>query len=119
MVAHGESVTYTISIRDVNTTTQMTDQVPPGLIYIPGTLTATLGAVNDTATPILSWSGTLSTTASVAISYAVTVDITTTQAISNTAVVVAGGAEPISDTATIIANGYEVYLPLTSKLFLP
>jgi uncharacterized repeat protein (TIGR01451 family) len=113
--ANGQTVTYTIFIRDLPTTVQMTDEVPLSLSYIPGSLTATTGIVTDTDAPTLCWSGVLSPTPAVTISYAVTVNTAAIQVITNTASVAAQGYQTISSTVTIIANGYPVYLPLVLK----
>ena len=117
--AAGETITYSISIRGLPTTTQMVDQVPAGLTYVTGSLTATIGAVNDAGAPTLQWSGVLSTTPAVTITYMTWVDFGETRVITNTAIVTATGYQPISATATIIANGYSVYLPLVLKAHSP
>jgi len=113
--ANGQTVTYTISIRDLPTTVQMSDEVPSSLNYISGSLTATMGTVTDTDAPILQWSGVLSPTPAVTITYATTVNTAAIQVITNTAFVAAQGYQTISSTATIIANGYPIYLPLVLK----
>ena len=113
--ANGQTVTYTIFIRDLPTTVQMTDEVPSSLSYIPDSLTATMGTVTGTNAPILQWSGVLSPTPAVTITYAATVNTAAIQVITNTAFVAAQGYQTISSTATIIANGYPVYLPLVLK----
>ncbi len=115
--AEGETVTYTVVAQGFTSTVQLTDHVPTGLSYLPGTLTATLGTVDDGEAPTLRWSGVLSPTPAVTVTYAVTVNhytvgtITLPRIISNTAIVAASGYEPISSTATIIVNAYNVYLP--------
>lgn len=117
--ANGQTVTYTIFIRDLPTIVQMTDEVPSSLSYIPGSLTATMGTVTATNAPILQWSGVLSPTPAVTITYAATVNTAAIQVITNTAFVAAQGYQTISSTATIIANGYSVYLPLVLKDDIP
>ncbi|MCD4738766.1 MAG: DUF11 domain-containing protein [Anaerolineae bacterium] len=113
--AHGQTVTYTVTIQGITTTVQMTDQVPTGLAYIPGTLTATTGTANDVSAPVLQWSGVLSPTPAVTINYAVTVCTVTPKVISNTAVIVASGYQTLTPTVTILASGYLIYLPLVLK----
>jgi uncharacterized repeat protein (TIGR01451 family) len=114
---NGETLTYTIGIRGITTTVQLTDEVPVGLSYLPGSLTATMGTVTDTLAPTLHWSGNLSATPAVTITYAVSVSITTTtpQVIANTAIAAALGHQPITSTALIIVNGHTVHLPLILK----
>ena len=117
--AHGQTVTYTVTIQGITTTVHMTDQVPTGLAYISGTLTSTTGTVNDVSAPVLQWSGVLSPTPAVTITYAVTVSTVTPKVISNTAVIVASGYKPFMPTVTILASGYLIYLPLVLKGYTP
>jgi uncharacterized repeat protein (TIGR01451 family) len=115
--ATGQPVTYTIVIQGLppTTTAQLTDAVPSGLSYLSGTLTATVGTVNATMAPTLTWSGLLSPTPAVTVTYAVTVSTPLTQVIANRAVIAAPGYRTITSTVTIISNGYSVYLPLVLK----
>ena|GEM_PF-1594787 len=117
----GQRVTYTITLRNsrgpLTHTVCLTDTLPVGLSYIPGTLTATLGTPSEQATPTLRWSGVLSNTPVVTITYATTVIVpaSTIRVIKNTVTI---SAEPIgvfTRTATVIANGQAMYLPLTLK----
>jgi len=117
--AHGQTVTYTVTIQGITTTVHMTDQVPTGLAYIPGTLTATTGTVDDVSAPVLQWSGVLSPTPAVTITYAVTVSTVTPKVISNTAVIMASGYQTLTPTVTILASGYLIYLPLVLKGYAP
>ena len=117
--AHGQTVTYTVTIQGITTTVHMTDQVPTGLTYIPGTLTATTGTANDADAPTLRWSGILSPTPAVTITYAVTVSTVTPKVISNTAVIMASGYQTLTPTVTILASGYLLYLPLVLKGYAP
>jgi len=102
---HGQTVTYTIAVQSalgpLSASVHITDEVPAGLSYVPGTLTATGGTVTDTAAPTLRWTGLLTPTPAVTISYAVTVSTTTPQVITNTAVIAAPGYRTISRTATV------------------
>jgi uncharacterized repeat protein (TIGR01451 family) len=111
----GQPVTYTIAVRGITTTVQLTDQVPAGLSYLPGTLTATMGTVTDTGAPTLRWLGVLSSTPLVTITYAVTVNTTESRRITNTATIVASGHETITSTASIVANAKLVHLPLAVR----
>ena len=112
---YGQTVIYTIAVKGLTTTVDLTDEVPTGLSYVPGTLTATVGTVTDTDAPILRWSGVLSPTPAVTVTYAVTVNIAETQLITNTAAIVASGHEPITSTAAIIANAHAKILPLVMR----
>jgi len=104
---HGQTVTYTIVVRDITTTVNLTDQVPEGLSYLSDTLTATLGTVTDTDAPTLRWSGTLTPTPAVTVTYAVAVSTAETQVITNTATIVAPGYQTLTSTAMIIANEHD------------
>lgn len=112
----GQTVTYTIVIRGLDapltTPVYVTDTVPTGLSYVPGTLMATEGAVADTSAPTLYWSGILSPTPLITITYAVTVTAPSTQVITNHVSIAASGYEAITRTATVVVNGRSTYLPL-------
>ncbi|MCX7681047.1 MAG: PQQ-binding-like beta-propeller repeat protein, partial [Anaerolineae bacterium] len=73
----GDVLTYTILIRNtgrlLTETVYMTDTVPAGLTYVPGSLTATLGIPDASAAPVLRWRGVLSPTRAVTVTYRVTV----------------------------------------------
>jgi uncharacterized repeat protein (TIGR01451 family) len=112
---YGQTVTYTIAVQGLTTSVDLTDEVPTGLSYLPGTLSATVGTVTDTDAPILRWSGVLSPTPAVTVPYAVTVNTSETQLITNTATIVASGYEPITSTAAIIANAHAKILPLVMR----
>lgn len=107
----GQVITYTIAISGQPVTLGLTDTLPAGLDYVPGTLTATQGVIDESSAPTLHWSGLLSPTPVVTITYAATVITTSPQALANTAWLATGG-ETISSTATIIANGLPLYLPV-------
>ena len=112
----GDTLTYTIRIINdtgaLTNTVQMTDTVPTGLIYIPASLTASSGTVEDSNTPELSWTEVLTPTPRITITYKVTVSAAAPQFITNTATIQTPGYDPIERSATIIANGYHIYLPL-------
>jgi uncharacterized repeat protein (TIGR01451 family) len=116
---HGQTVTYTVVVQGLTApltaTVHLTDEVPVGLSYLPGTLTATTGVFTDTAAPTLRWSGTLTPTTAATVTYAVTVSAITPQVITNTAVIAAPGYQTITLTATVRANWRPVYLPLVLR----
>ena len=118
----GETVTYTIAIRHsggpLTRTAYLTDTIPAGLTYIPGTLTATVGTPDGSAAPVtLYWSGIISDTPEVVITYAVTVAVPvgTVQAIRNTATISVEPVGVFSRATTVIANGRSCYLPIVWK----
>ncbi len=71
-----EVVTYTLQVQNTGSATTgtvfLTDTIPSGLSYVPGSLSATSGVVNDSANPNLVWQGTLSGATPVTITYRVT-----------------------------------------------
>jgi len=124
---YGERITYTVAIRNdtgpLASTVLFSDTIQDGLSYVPGTLAATSGMVNDTAAPILHWSGVLSPTPAVTITYAATVTYITSgtatlilpRTITNTAVIEAPGYQAITRTATVRIHWQSLYLPLVMR----
>jgi uncharacterized repeat protein (TIGR01451 family) len=118
----GDTLTFTIRL--VNTgglltdTVYLTDVVPDGLSYVPGTLDATSGITNADAST-LTWSGVLSPTPVVTLTYAVTVSTDIIQVIVNAATIVVPGYSDTVLTTTVIANGYPVYLPVVMRSYSP
>jgi uncharacterized repeat protein (TIGR01451 family) len=117
--ATNDVVTYSVVVRNTGgafaNTVRVTDTLPAELTYVPGSLTATLGAPDAAAAPMLRWSGVMSSTGEVTISYAVNVTATGTQTISNTVTINPGFSAPFIRSATVIANGQSTYLPLIFK----
>jgi uncharacterized repeat protein (TIGR01451 family) len=117
----GQRVTYTITLRNsggpFTRTSCLTDTVPAGLSYVPGTLTASLGTPDESWAPTLRWSGVLSDTPVITFTYAaiVTLPATTAQAVKNIVIISAEPAGVFTGTATVIANGRPFYLPLVSR----
>jgi len=124
-VDYDERVTYTVGIRNdtgpLSETVFMTDTLPDGLLYVPGSLDATLGVTNTALLPVLRWSGILSPTPAVTITYAVTVTRIGTgtaflpRTSVNTATIALAGHQPIVRTATLKVQWQSVYLPMVMK----
>ncbi len=112
----GEVLIYTLTMRNTGAPLveeiSMTDTIPAGLAYIPGSLSASSGTVDESAAPTLTWTGILNGDL-LTITYSVTVTETGAQAITNTATIDAGSAGVFTRSATIIVNGQLRYLPLT------
>jgi uncharacterized repeat protein (TIGR01451 family) len=111
----GEAVTYDIILRNnggpLTVTTTVTDIIPSGLSYIPGSVTATLGTPRYVGGAIY-WSDILSTTPTMTLTYGVTVTAATPTLIQNTAVIDSGPFGTLTRSTTIIVNnGYPIYLP--------
>ena len=116
VVAYQDSLTYTIYLHnDAITplpTVSITDVLPTGLVYVPNTMTATLGVVDDTAAPTLTWSGTVTDGSSVSITYQATVQAMGPQLITNEAKILVPDAQLITRTATILVDGYMLFVPI-------
>ena len=115
----GQVVSYTITLNNAGPpltgTVTITDLIPSGLAYLPGTLTATLGTPDDGAAPALTWSGIPGSAPLVSLTYAATVTTATAQSIINSALIDTGSAGQITRTATLIVNAQSLYLPLVIK----
>ncbi len=84
-----EVVTYTIQIANTgalsNQPIVLTDTIPTGLSYIPGSLTASSGNWSDANSPTLTWSADLNTSHTFTITYQVSVTGQVTGSIVNRA----------------------------------
>jgi len=101
----GETITYTVAIQASGAppteTVTFNDTLPAGLAYVPGSLAATSGVVDDDAAPVLNWTGLLTPIPAVTVTYAVTVATTEWRSITNTAIIATEGQEPLTRTATV------------------
>ncbi len=101
----GETITYTVAIQASGApptgTVMLNDTLPAGLAYVPGSLAATAGVVDDDAAPALTWTGLLTPTPAVTVTYAVTVATTEWRSVTNTAVIAVAGQDPLTRTATV------------------
>jgi uncharacterized repeat protein (TIGR01451 family) len=117
----GARVTYTIGLRAqsdlITQTIVVTDEIPIGLSYLTGSFTATRGSVDETAAPILKWTGALTTPSMITLTYAVTISTVNTQTLINTAAIDAGPGLRLTRSAIIVANGWRAFLPILVKAF--
>lgn len=115
----GQELTFTVRLvrrgYPLDEMVQLTGNVPAGLAYVPGSLSASHGVVNDGQAPALQWTGMLSDTASVQITYRTTVTRKTTGVIVTSIDIDGGSAGALTRTALIIVNGHESYLPFMNK----
>jgi uncharacterized repeat protein (TIGR01451 family) len=85
----GETITYTIQLTNTGgasgATIFLTDTLPKGLNYIPGTLQATDGKVDDSDNPRMYWQGGVSPSRSVQITYQASVQTAWTGSLINQA----------------------------------
>ena len=117
-VAHqGETSTFTIHVASsspLSDTVFLTNTIPAGLSYVPGSLTATAGVAAETS-GVIQWSGTLPDTLAVDIQYQVTVDTAETQVISNTVIINTIASGTFTRTGYLYANGFSLFLPLIMR----
>ncbi|MFZ6030926.1 MAG: PQQ-binding-like beta-propeller repeat protein [Chloroflexota bacterium] len=119
--ANGETVTYVITIRNtgapLTADVSLANTLPSGLTYVPGSMEASLGTIDDDEAPKLEWRGSMGETPTVTISYQVTVNVPEgeTRAIHNTATIQASGLPTVSIQTTIIANGKATFLPFVRR----
>jgi uncharacterized repeat protein (TIGR01451 family) len=115
----GDSITYTVVVRNspgpMNNTVRLTDTIPGGLVYVPGTLTSTTGIVSDTAAPTLHWTGILSPTPVVTLAYVAAVDTMESALIANSAIVAVPGYRTTTRTVHILVNPHRLYLPVVLR----
>ncbi len=115
----GAELTYTIDLQRsgpaLTNTVYLSDTLPGGLSYIPNSLTATQGVVDDSRLPELYWSGLLSDTNHIVITYAARVTETEARYIKNSATISVKNLLPLERSAGIVVNGEVTYLPLVFK----
>jgi uncharacterized repeat protein (TIGR01451 family) len=115
-LSDGEVVTYTVTILNrgaaLSAPAVLTDTLPASLDYLPGSLSASSGSVDESRAPQLSWTGGLGAGESVTVSYAARVATSLPKVLTNTAEVSAGAAGTIRRSASLIVNGQQLFLPL-------
>ncbi|MFQ5612074.1 MAG: PQQ-dependent sugar dehydrogenase [Anaerolineae bacterium] len=102
----GQVVTYTIRVSNsgalVDQTAFVTDALPTGLNYLPGTLTATQGIVTDAPGPVLLWQGQLTPSENITITYRVTPTGEVTGGLVNQAQLAGAGFSPVALSVTLL-----------------
>ena len=117
----GDTVAYTVTVQNLTApltaTVYITDTVPTGLDYVPGSLNAVggTGTYDDSNAPELTWSGVLSPTSMVTMTYQAQVTTASAAEIMNTATIDAPGYQTITVTATIIVNPRQFWLPFVLR----
>ncbi len=127
----GETVVYTVSVRNtegpIDVTALMTDTLPQGLLYVPGSLaassphSATNGTVDDSHAPILYWTGVLTPDAEIDITYSAIL----TNVVNDTTVIlpprlinkatVTAGESTVTLSVMIQTGSSSVYLPVVMR----
>jgi uncharacterized repeat protein (TIGR01451 family) len=112
----GEVVTYTIEVGGLEAPAQetiyLTDVLPSGLEYVPGSLDAPAGIIDDGDAPTLRWSGALGSAPLVAVTYQVTVTASGPGVAVNIATLVVPGYDAVEHSSTLLLNPLAIYLPL-------
>ena len=110
----GNVLTYTITLQGTTASIVLTDTIPTGTEYIPGSayISPTLGTLSDTDG--IKWRGEFTQETTVEIGFAVTVVITAPSSLINTAVISSHGYERQAEASTMV-NPYKVFLPQVSK----
>jgi uncharacterized repeat protein (TIGR01451 family) len=102
-------LTYTIVLRNsgqtFTQTVRVTDTLPAGLAYIPGTLTATRGTPDDSAAPQLKWNGDMLNAPAVTLTYRALVTTFVSQTLNNTATIDPGVGAPLDRSASVTVIG--------------
>jgi uncharacterized repeat protein (TIGR01451 family) len=87
----GEVVRYTLTLSNTGGLAarpiSLTDTIPTGLEYVPGSMDASLGSWDDSGAPVLAWEGDLSAAFEITITYQVTVTGVVTGSLVNQATV--------------------------------
>ncbi|RMD61355.1 DUF11 domain-containing protein, partial [Candidatus Parcubacteria bacterium] len=117
--AYGDSTTFVIRLHNggqtpSTTTLHLTDTLPSGLSYVPGSLSAPTGVFTASGN-VIRWRGAMNDRTMVDITFRALVGITAVRLITNVAWIDTGEQGVISRTALLIANGLPVYLPLVLR----
>jgi uncharacterized repeat protein (TIGR01451 family) len=114
----GESVSFIVTLiqsgTPLNETIKLTSTLPADLAYIPGSLTASSGTVNDSQAPTLTWSGSMNEISKVVLSYSTRVN-RQTGIITDAAVIDAGTAGNFVLSTTLIVSGKQLFLPVLTR----
>ena len=116
-VQHGDVATYNIhisSLTPIDDTVTLTDTIPAGISYIPGSLTATYGVATERH-GVIQWSGTLPENTSVDISYQVLVETRSPKFIVNTVTIDTIIEGLVQREGYLFANTFAVYLPVLRR----
>lgn len=115
---YGDVLTYTITVVGTGVPMTVTDSIPAGTIYVPGSAGQSpegVGTLSGDAEQIR-WTGTLTQGFSLDITFGVAVNVTEPAAIRNSAVV-SSGTDSYELSATAIVNGLKIYMPLIFKSY--
>ncbi len=105
-VSASEPFTYTISLNSSFSISnnQVTDPVPAGAAYLPGSARATSGVV-DFLDGVVTWNGDITSSNPITITFAVTPTASACQPVTNTALLTTGKGQELSMSATSVITG--------------
>jgi len=109
----GDTISYSIHITSstqISDSLSLTDTIPSGLSFVPGTLHATSGTASIEASNI-TWNGTLPSNLIVDITYDAKVVTYSAKLLKNTAIINIGTNESIRRSATVYANTLRFFFP--------
>jgi uncharacterized repeat protein (TIGR01451 family) len=112
-VSHGDTATFVIhisSLSPINDNISLSDPIPAGINFIPGTLTATSGVASEHG-GVIQWSGALPDDLTADISYQVSVDTDKTRVIENTVIIDTVIEGLLERTSSLYANLYTAFMP--------
>jgi uncharacterized repeat protein (TIGR01451 family) len=118
-VRQGERTTYVIRLRNTGSTpftytVRLTDEVPAGLSYVPGSLSAPFGYIDDSR-GVLRWHGVMANETNVDITYEVRVTTDARERITNIVTIDTAIDGQITRSGSIVANGRPFFIPLVGK----
>ncbi len=115
----GDVLTFVITLQNngapFGENVQVTDTLPAGLTYVPESMTSSSGTVDDSAAPVLRWSGALGNSGTVTIRYHVRVTTAKPRRVTNTAVIDAGSLGILQRSADVQLNPRLLFLPLVQR----
>ena len=110
----GETATVTVQISSKEPYSEgvsMTDTLPDGLTFVPGTLSSSWGTVSE-ANGTISWNGVFSDPLSVEITFQVYIASQKPEWITNSAIVLTPDNAPLVSSAKILINGFQMFIPM-------
>lgn len=115
VVEYGDTLIYNIAVAGTGTSVTVTDRIPAGTTYIPGSASCEpeIGIL-DAGLVGITWMGVLPEDTNLRITFSVEVATKEPTAIVNSALV-QDGSQSQQFAAIAIANGYKVHLPLILK----
>ncbi|HEB65789.1 MAG TPA: DUF11 domain-containing protein [Chloroflexi bacterium] len=117
--SQGDTLTYVITVQNsgapLDNEVHVSDTLPQGMQYVAGSLTASRGAVDDSAAPTLRWSGTLGSSGIVTIRYQARVVTSQSTVLRNVVTIDVPALDTVQRSADVAVNQRLLYLPLLQR----